>query len=482
MPQRIILYELNEVPWQIVDLYIASRPHSTLAKALPRSLALTTICADPAPLQPWRTWPDLHTSMYTPDHNSYDLGQDPTTFRGDQIWNVADRAGRIVGIFGPMQSWPPKQFTSGGFYVPDTFARTSSTIPRSLERFQQFNLDMTRENTFSPERAVSFPSLAGVGVDLFRQGLTWRSAAMLSRHLLNEMRDHRHQASRSTMQALPSFDLFWRLHRKHSPNLSIFFTNHVAGMMHRYWGDGVPGYTSAAAYLADPVYAGFVTNAMDIFDLHLATILNWAENQPDITVVVASSMGQGAIDKENVDETFVLDDPLRLGRLLGFDAEVGSAMYPRTSYMLEDAQGAVAATEAVSSIQSSGTPLFEDARIVGRSFSFAIDQGAWERTQNRTVTYTRVDATDARGDVADLGVTIRRRMGGGNTAYHTPEGIFLVWGTRITPDSSRGPVSLLDAAPSILQALNVAIPASYQGSTSINLSGASNDRQTRFDT
>lgn len=88
-PQRaearsVILYELNEVPWRVVDLYTADRPSSTLASLIASGLSLTTENHDPVPLQPRRTWQTFHASMYTDDHNSFDLGQDPSTLHREQ--------------------------------------------------------------------------------------------------------------------------------------------------------------------------------------------------------------------------------------------------------------------------------------------------------------------------------------------------------------------------------------------------------------
>jgi hypothetical protein len=73
--RSVVVYELNEVPWSIVDLYRQHRSGSNLASLLSTGQALTTIDEDPAALSPWRTWPTLHKSMCTEEHNSYDLGQ-----------------------------------------------------------------------------------------------------------------------------------------------------------------------------------------------------------------------------------------------------------------------------------------------------------------------------------------------------------------------------------------------------------------------
>jgi hypothetical protein len=181
-------------------------------------------------------------------------------------------------------------------------------------------------------------------------------------------------------------------------------------------------------------------------------------------------MGQFAIDKEDVDETFVLDRPAALAERLGLKADVGSAMYPRTSLLLEDNAGAREAGPVLASITTDEGPLFHDFRVVGRSISFAIDQSAWGRPRTHDVRFSPASAEGpVHGSIADLGVSIRNRMGGGNTAYHVPEGIFLAAGTGIRADSRRQSVSVLDAAPSILRGLGVEPPTSYRGVSSIAL-------------
>lgn len=228
MATRVLLYELHEVPCE---------PESNLSRLVTSAMLRTELDDDAVELMPWRTWHTFHTSLYTREHNAFDQGQDPASFRGTPLWDVADDAGLGVGLFGVMQSWPPREFRAGGFYVPDSFARTDGTFPRSLRRFQAFNRAMTEENTFAAESELSPRRLAGVGADLLLRGLTPRSLARGARQMVDERRDARYKARRAAAQVLPCFDVFWRLHRRHQPALSIFFTDHVAPMMHRFWGD-----------------------------------------------------------------------------------------------------------------------------------------------------------------------------------------------------------------------------------------------------
>ncbi|WP_142239331.1 hypothetical protein [Mycobacterium sp. ST-F2] len=467
-PRDVILYELNEVPWDVVDIYVKNRPNSNLAALLKEGQSQTTVHEDRAEqmgLQPWRTWPTLHMSTYA--HNSFDLGQDPTTFKGDPIWDVAEAAGLSVGLFGPMQSWPARQFKHGGFYVPDTFSQDAKTYPRSLERFQTFNLAMTGANGFSPAEVLNPKMLAGTAVDLLRLGLTPRSAATVATHLVKERRDPRYKAFRSAMQAPLGFDLYWHQHRKHNPRLSIFWTNHVAGMMHRFWGDTMPGYTEKFEYAADEVYGSFIIEAMDLTDRQLGRIRKYMAKHPQSMLVLSASMGQGPVETLELGDTlFVLDDHSKLVSALGLaPAELGLAMYPMISLAFASEADAQAAVAPLESVHAEGRgPLLARVRAEGKTVTFGVD---YQIDSDPDATFRwRPTGSDAEvvGKPADLGFGIEHRVGGINTGYHIPEGILLTAGAGVPKDASRKEVDVLDVAPSLLaNVLGVEPAPSMQG-------------------
>ena len=465
--RSVILYELNEVPWRVVDLYVQERPASHLAGLLASGMSLTTENHDPVPLQPWRTWPTFHTSMYTDDHNSFDLGQDPATFRGVPMWDVVEAAGHPVGLFGPLQSWPSRVLAHGGFFVPDTFSRTPETFPDDLRRFQQFNITMTRENTFSSEAGPDGAAMLATGLDLVRRGLTPSSVVTLGTHLVKERRDHRYRGRRSTMQVLPTFDLYWRLHQRTRPRLSIFFTNHVAGMMHRYWGDWVPDYAESENYVPDPVFRHFVSTAMDLSDRQLGRIRRYVDAHPGTVLVVAGSMGQGPIPYRHLDRTFVLEDPDLLLRELGLGrADVGLAMYPRVSLAFESEAEARASIPALQSVHGEDCgAVFRDFNVSGRTASFEINFDDVGAGPEEILTVVPAGAGPQTTTPAALGIAVRSRTGGGNTAYHIPEGILLAYGAGINTDPGRAAVDILDVAPSLLaNVMGLGPAATMQGS------------------
>lgn len=457
----VVLYELNEVPWRLVDAYVADHPRSTIARLLREGTTWTTVNEDAAHLSPWRTWPTVHRSMYAADHNSFELGQDPATFRGVDLWEPLDDAGIRVGTFGLLQTWPPRKHRSGGFSVPDTFARDAATEPPELSTFQRFNLRMTSENAYSSDAPLSAPDLARTGIDLVQRGLTPASATRLAAHLVQERREPRFKAARPMMQVLPAFDLYWRLHRTHRPRFSAFFTNHVAAMMHRYWGDAVPEYAATFDYEPDPVFATFCDTAMALADRQLARIER--QLRPGDRLVVAASMGQGPIDhRVDTSGLLVLDDGSALAEFLGAGpAEQELAMHPMCSLAFDTVDAAARAAELLPRVvDHRGEALFERVEQQGRSVGFSTRYTAVADDDPRTAHLEGSTAT-----YGELGLAVRERMGGSNTAYHIPEGILV---DREIGATGRGDVrreiNVLDVAPSLLATVyGVTPPASMKG-------------------
>ncbi len=480
--RNIIVYELNEVPWEVIDLYVSKRPRSHLARLLEGGLCVTTVNEDDIPLRPFNTWPTLHKSMYTRDHHATRCGQDPATVAGENIWDIAERHGRFVGLFGPLQSWPPRRFARGGFYVPDTFSRTDEVYPRKLQPFQAFNLSMTERNKSVQSMPVAdLWSGAKVLLNLMRNGLTWRSALSILSHVANELRDRRYRGRRSTIQVLPAFDLYWKLYneRKPSNGLSIFFTNHVAGMIHRFWGHAVDGYAQEYAksieFRVDPIHRGSIVAAMDLFDRQLGRIVSSLDAN-DVLVVV-SSMGQRPISYKAIREAYVLSDVEAFVAALNLpSATSGPAMYPRMRLCFEHEEASRSALETLQSIMTGLGPLFsrifvEGPDLVMHILTPALDDLDVDHSELRLparVTFTPRGTDRAQDcEIGRIGIQVAEREGGGNTAHHKPEGILIAHGACIRADGSRSRVSVLDVAPSILQLLGVPPGGDMRGKPTI---------------
>ena len=433
--KQVLVYELNAVPWLVVDRFVRRTPGSRLATILHQAQTFTTLYNDPNPLEPWRSWPAFHTGLSSLEHRTLDLGQDPTTFGGEPIWDTVARQGVKVGVFGALQSWPARTYASGGFYVPDTFARTPECVPASLTDVQAFNLRLTRENIFSADAPLPRAAMLRLPLAFLRAGVRLSTCAQLARHVFLETLDPRNKAGRAMMQAEPMFDIFMHQMRQHDPRLGIFFTNHVAGMMHRYWADAMAAFGEEPPYPVDSIHSSLVWRAMEIFDRHLTELDAWAHAANDRVVMVASSMGQGPIPYQPVSKYLVLRDASRLLDALGCrNADVGLAMYPAYSLRFRSDIEAESARSRIRALRLDGQPLFEHFRRSGSTLRFDIVSPPISEMNLIT------SSTGSAFTFKDLGIIARERLGGTNTAHHVPEGVLILFGAGVTPDASRSAI------------------------------------------
>jgi hypothetical protein len=300
---------------------------------------------------------------------------------------------------------------------------------------------------------------------LVTKGLTAWSASKLAHHLVRERYDHRYMAARPIMQVLPCFDLYWRLHRQTGPALSIFFTNHVASMMHRFWGDWMPGYAATERYTPDPVYREFILEAMAVFDHQLGRVRRWVDQHPNSVLLLATSLGQGPIPYMDMSETYVLEHPEQLIETLALKgAEPAIAMYPRITLAFAQPVELERARRIIETVSVDDVAIFRDVRVLGNTLSFEI---AYQNDATRLARDARWQpagpAAERHGDIAELGIEVRSRPGGGNTAQHTPDGVLIAYGAGVDPDAGRDKVPILDVAPSVLALLGLEPAPDMQG-------------------
>lgn len=295
----ILLLEINEIPWRLLDRYLGRPEFPHLNQFFERSSHFTTVAVDIGELSPWVTWPTFHRGMNNEKHGIKNLGQDPSTFKGKPVWQEIRERGGSIGICGSMQSWPPLDPGEGGFFVPDTFAHDERCYPAYLNPLQSFNLSQVRSNarvvSGSLPRATDVLRIAASSL---KSGITLRTGARIAGQLLRERVDKSFTARRPIFQTI----LFWDVFRKHftarrPPQLSTFFTNHVAGVMHRYWKDVFPEDFPEQSGNNGASHEWLMQFALGVLDNMLRDVLDWAGSNPDLVVVFASSMGQNAVHR-----------------------------------------------------------------------------------------------------------------------------------------------------------------------------------------
>ena len=69
---KIILFEINELPWEVVDWWTELNPKSPLAEIVVNSRNFETYTTDEGELHPWSTWPTVHREF---THDLYRVRQ-----------------------------------------------------------------------------------------------------------------------------------------------------------------------------------------------------------------------------------------------------------------------------------------------------------------------------------------------------------------------------------------------------------------------
>ena len=299
--KKLILYELNEVPLKLLKLYSEIRPYSNISYLINQGNILKTKTNDKGELHPWSTWPTVHRGVTNETHKINFINQDLTIAeKWPPIWEKLAKRKVSIGIFGSLQSFPPFIHENTAFYLPDTFSPSPEAYPKDLEAFQKFNLNIVNKNKALP-RKFSFYDLKNFVKLLILRHIKFNSILKIIIHLIKESIHGQYRKRRSLMQAVLSFDIYEKYLLKNKPDFTTYFTNHVAGMMHRYWDNLFHPKNSRESLFNK----NSIIEAMDISDSHIGKLLKISESH-NYDLLIMSSMGQDSIDwKDWVPELFI---------------------------------------------------------------------------------------------------------------------------------------------------------------------------------
>lgn len=461
MTRRIVLFELNEVPWRIVDEYVAAHPGSNLARILPDSRCFTSVAADRGHLSPWTTWPTVHRGVNDEQHMIASFGQDRTEVDREfpPVWELLHRAGVPVGMCGSLHSYPvPEDFDGYSFYLPDTFASEPTAYPAELAAFQEFNLEMVRASARNVDTAIPRAAALKFLRHTPKIGIRPGTFTALAHQLITERRKPWLSTRRRSFQSIFAFDLFDKQLERHRPVFSSFFTNHVASAMHRYWAAGHPN-DYEQVDLDDEWMAKYreeVPWAMAQTDTMIGRLASFAEANPGYEIWIASSMGQGPTFAQPLETQLYLEDLPTFMQVVG-GVPVGNwterpAMRPQRNVCV-DADYADSFERALLSVTVADLPL--GFRRADNGF-FSMEWGQANLHDNPNA--VRVDGgTRVPESIGLKSVEIEERSD--TTAYHVPEGILAIYNPQERAHCTARPeVSVLEIAPTILATLGVSAP------------------------
>ncbi|HVO27029.1 MAG TPA: bi-domain-containing oxidoreductase [Candidatus Margulisiibacteriota bacterium] len=466
--RKIILYELNEVPWRIVDDFVHEHPRSCLARLLPQMQQYQTYANDTS-LSPWISWSTLHRGVSDEQHTISDFGQDLSEINAayPSIWEILTRAQVPSGVFGSLYSYPlPANLSDYSFYLPDVFAASSECFPARLQRFQALNLEMTRSSGRNVSTKLSWQKALRVLADAPALGLKPKTLLELGLQIADERRRTWTRVRRRTYQVVLAFDIFMKQLERSRPAFSTFFTNHVASSLHRYWAARYPDDYRVFSYAPEWVatYKNEIMWTMSKADDMLGRLVKFISRNPGYSLWVASSMGQAATEANEAQKQVYLTHVDTFMQRLGFaagDWEVRPAMLPRVIIALKNGQGQ-AFEQKLTGIRIADKGALPWKKI-GHDV-FRIHPGA---LQNVREEFCVLDGQ--RVPFPELGfANVEIQDSTGQSAYHIPQGVLLIYDPQLQPTSTLRPeISTLDIAPRILQSFGLTPPAYMRQETAL---------------
>ncbi len=421
MKKKLIIYELNEVPLKLIEHYCNLYPYSTFSEIRKNGILKETYTYDSGELHPWVTWPTVHRGVGNKLHKITSINQNlDHAKRFPPIWERLIDMKIDIGIFGALQSYPPIKNKFVKFYLPDTFSPTKDTFPDYLSSFQAFNLYLAGKNKAITSN-LNIKSIILFFKLIFSFPFILRVSLKLIFQIIYEFIEPINKIRRSLFQPILGFEIYHFLVNKYKPTYTSFFTNHVAGVMHRYW---KYVFTTRKLNKKEEFYSNSIIEAMQIADKELERILKFIKND-GYTLLVISSMGQDSINRgDYVPELYLEDFNLLLKSL---DLNISKyklmpAMQPDVCISSESIFYREKLREAIRKLKTSegDTLIIERYEPNGLNVNFSL------KTYPIIANLKKLIFDKKIYKISSFGLkTIKRDIG---TGYHIPEGIFMSYG------------------------------------------------------
>jgi hypothetical protein len=459
---KVILVEFNEITWRLLEPLLNRGLLPTFAEFVRRGVRGTAVAVeDPPNLEPWVCWTTVYTGRPPEEHGVKFLEQPPETVTGPRVFDVAADAGRTVGVYGSIMTWPPRRDVRG-FWVPSTFSPDEQTFPPELEPIQRLNLSATRAH--NPTAAGRSGGGMGLAMQLRRLGLRAATAARVGVFLAKvRLRPHRYW-EKVSLQPLVNLDFFERLYHRYRPDLASFHSNHVAHYQHRFWRAAYPQAFDTQTSAEDRArYGSSIEYGYQIADETLKRI--WKLADDDTVVVVASGLGQ----QPQITEQYKGDKPIirvkdinQLISLFGVEGQCAPLAMMAPQWILRIPDDTVRArVERVLDTawyREQGRKLFSQI-TVGNSINFNFFQN--------NIVPLDLDATCGFPELGGREFRLRELCLVSDptpkAGMHDKAGVLLMRGKGVRAGGTLAACTNLDIAPTILHLMGLPVPEFMKG-------------------
>jgi len=357
--KRLILIELNEINFDVVEKYVVADTgrFPALAKLLAGARVRTTSEENYEQLEPWIQWPSVHTGCTFAEHGIFRLG-DVVGKKVPQIFEQLEQAGYKVGAISAMNA--ENRLTSPAYFVPDPWTQTSSDgswWSRALTEAVSQAVNDNAQAKITPKSALQV-ALALVRFARPKHYLRYLQLFFASR-----------QKSwfKPLVLDLLLHDVHWSFFNSKRPDFSTLFLNAGAHIQHHYFFNAEPLRGEIANknpnwYVKpseDPV-----ADVLGLYDLIVGEYFSRADTE----VILATGLAQKPYDR--LKYYYRLNAHADFLRSLGIEF---TGVYPRMTrdFLLEfDTEAQASTAQAVLAsvhVKTDGRALFGEIDNRGKS-------------------------------------------------------------------------------------------------------------------
>jgi hypothetical protein len=463
-PRKVLLAEFNEITWRLVDPLLSRGKLPALAQLIAQGTRGTPIADEVPPnLDPWISWTTVYTGRPQSEHGVHFLEQPPETVTGPRLWEIAADAGKSLGLFGSIMSWPPRDNVRG-FWVPGTFSPAPDTFPPELKPIQDLNLSHTRAHN-PLEKQPGLRGALGRMLRLKKLGLKWSTMAKALGFLVKtRLRPHR-KWEKVSLQPLVNLDFFEALYHQYQPDFATFHTNHIAHYQHRYWKSMDPS-AFPTPPSADEVrrFGPAIEHGYRVGDQVLQRMRRLADD--NTVIIVASGLGQQPYIADEFKEgrsIIRLRSIQQIVRLCGLEGhcETFSVMAPQWNLKVPDPTRRAAAVKILegSWYRTPEVNLFA-LDTVGDTICFNVSQKNLNRQLDQTAPCVIPGADGFRCTLGELCAVEDETPKEG---WHERAGVVVMQGPGIRRGGQLADCTNLDLAPTMLHLLGLPIPSYMKG-------------------
>lgn len=313
--KKLILLELNEINFDIVEKYISAdaRRFPSFKKLLSGARIRTSCEKQYEELEPWIQWASVHTCRTYAEHGIFRLG-DIVGSDVPQIFEKLEQKGIKVGVISAMNA--ENRLTQPAYFIPDPWTQTptdSSWWSRSL---WQAISQAVNDNAKS---RITTKSILQVVFGLLKFG----RVKHYQKYLALVTASRRKPWLKALVLDLLLHDIHWSMFNTKEPNFSTLFLNAGAHIQHHYFFNAEPLRKNSSNKNPDWYVANNLDPLADVLDLYDIVIGDYFARS-DTEILLATGLAQTPY--ENLKFYYRLNNHDNFLRKLGINFSI---VFPR---------------------------------------------------------------------------------------------------------------------------------------------------------